>query len=79
LGSRAASRIDCIRDAGRRDKAAQPAIVVGNEGKRLNRQHFGRLLRIWRPLWHGCYLRFRKNRRFDIESNACGGIPQSNS
>jgi len=29
-------------DASRRDKAAEPAVVLGNEAKRLDRQCFGR-------------------------------------
>src|SRR5262249_41811805 len=70
-----ADRLRC--DAGRRDETVQPAIVLDDEGKRLNRQHFGRFTRVWRALLHRLYLRFRKNRRCRDESSTCGGKPNS--
>src|ERR1700751_2372979 len=58
-------------DAGQGDEAAEPAIVLGYEGKRLNCQHFGRLRRVWRPLLHGFYLRFRKKSGLALRLSAC--------
>src|SRR5260370_6656764 len=43
---------DWRRNARGRDKAGKPGAILGNKGKRLNRQHFGVFSRMARVLCH---------------------------
>src|SRR5262249_61151775 len=65
------------RDAGRRNETVQPVIVLGDEGKRLNRQHIGRFTRVWRGALSSVYFCFPKNCRHRAGRKHFGGRTQA--